>query len=153
MGTCNVDIVDHENPDGNLAMSHNLPSGEKDGRIYDWYKKSEVDGQSIIEVPWAGTPFAIIDRPTMEKITLEGDKRYNPGMEYSHAYDVQIAHDLKALGIPLRVDTGVYFWHNRLNDRRRHLLNGKLPRQHWIDKGRKRQIIITEPIEELARFE
>jgi hypothetical protein len=133
MGTCNVDIEDHAKPDGNLALTHNLPAGEKSNRVYDWYTREQVRGAGLLRVPWAGTPFAILRRDVVEQLEFAGDLRWNPDKKHAYAYDIGIAHDLAKMNVPLLVDTDVYFWHNRLNDKRLHLMNGRKPRQTWYD--------------------
>jgi hypothetical protein len=95
----------------------------------------------MLRVPWAGTPFAIFRRDVVELIEFRGDKRFNPQLAHSRAYDVGIAHDLAACDIPIMVDTDVYFFHNRLNDTRLHIMNGKKPRQTWYERvGEQREI-------------
>jgi hypothetical protein len=132
MGTCNVDM----NDDGRLAMTKNLPTIKRDGRVYDFYNKSEV-GKKIIQVPWCGTPFAIFSRKIMGKMMFNGDGRMNPDRT-AFSYDVGIAHDAKKLGVAINVDTGVYFHHKRFVFP---VLVGEKPTTIWWDQwGKPRQV-------------
>lgn len=141
MGMCNVSISHYfETPDKcKLALTKNLPDGDRKTRKYYFYTLEEVRAmkQDIIEVPWCGTPFAIFSREIVEKVEFKGDSRWNNAVAF--AYDVGIAHDLKALGIPVRVDTRAYFFHNRLNSSKD--LNVGKEEPYWIyDHGGKREI-------------
>lgn len=110
-GMCNVDLTDLDM----LAMTYNLPSKKRVGRRFIWYRKEDLQykNQDIIPVGWCGTPFAIINRETMEKIKFIGDLRWNQEANHTESQDIGICHDLKDLGIPVMVDTRVSFHHMR----------------------------------------
>lgn len=141
MGICNVERQDHGNPNGELAMTHNMPDGNRSFRTYEFYRKSELAGlpDPIVQVPWCGTPFAIFRRDVAEKLTLSGDMRWNPGTSCSYSFDVDIAHDLHNLGIPLLVDTSCYFYHLRTRD---HMMLGIKEPAVWYDHDGIRQTIV-----------
>lgn len=132
MGMCNVNIPDYYLPAEKcyVALTKNLPDGHRKGRKYYFYTLAEVRAlkQDIIEVPWCGTPFAIFSRDIIKKIAFNGDARWNSGV--CMAYDLGIAYDLKDLGIPIRVDTRSYFFHNRLNNKENLLIGVEEP--FWI---------------------
>lgn len=117
MGICNVEPEEYLKPEGNLAMTHNLPTGYRPTCRYEFYKYKEIQNLAnpIIEVPWCGTPFAIFRRDIVEKMPFLGDGRWNNG-GVSYAYDVGIAHDLKEMVIPILVDTRAHFFHNRTRE-------------------------------------
>jgi len=75
-GTCNVDMTDMDM----LAMTYNLPSKERKGRRFVWYRKEDLQfREPIINVGWCGTPFAIFPRRVIEKLQFLGDQRWNDG--------------------------------------------------------------------------
>jgi hypothetical protein len=134
MGTCNVEPASTE-----LAMTRNLPSKERGGRIYDFFSETDVNGK-IIQVDWCGTPFAIFQRSVIEKLTFDGDRKWNKN-KTAFAYDVIIAHDLKAMKIKINVDTSVKFYHKRHVFK---VLNDSMNPVWWWDRVGKDRVIDPE---------
>lgn len=123
MGICNMNNSDY--PDGYVAMTKNLPVIDKKTRVYQCYKRHELTGK-IMTVPWCGTPFAVCDRKTTEKLDFTLPEEFVAG-----GYDVLLANQLHDLNIPLRVDSGVFFRHDRvLKDHETFAVGKKL--EHWI---------------------
>lgn len=134
MGICNVNIADH--PDGFMAVAKNEPRGRESGRTYDFYTRKELKGKGIIRVKWSGFAFPIFARQVVEAIHFDDDGRWNGGRR-AGANDIAMCHDLNALGIPIMVDTSVYFYHHRIG----RALFGKDPPELWYDRDGIRQIV------------
>jgi len=150
MGICNVGVT--EETKDILAHTKNLPSLERDGRKYEFYRKNEVDG-SIIKVKWCGTPFAIFTRRTIKKFGFNGDRAFDSN-GWGFSFDVGIAHDLHKRKIPLYVDTSVYFHHKRFVFP---VLNKSFYPSVWFDEyGKSRKIdqatTVNDLIDTMADF-
>src|SRR3990167_869159 len=115
MGMCNVDMTD----ESLLAMTMNMPSKKREGRHFIFHRDEHIPylrklfNSPIVQVPWCGTPFAILSREIVEKIQIIGDMRWNSEVSHAESQDIGIAHDLKELEIPFLVDTRVKFKHMR----------------------------------------
>lgn len=107
MGNCQVQW-------GSLlfALTHNLPSLKRQDRIYAWWTLNDVETvtTNIVQVPHCGTPFAILAREVVEKVSFDNDKKWNNDT-VGFSEDVVLSHELHDLGIPLYVDTSVIFQH------------------------------------------
>lgn len=128
-GMCNVEMSDLKSRDPNYALTHNLPTLAREGRVYHWYHKSDTPKNTILQVPWQGTAFLIMARHVVEQIPFNGDSEAN-NATVSFSYDVGIAHGLANHSVPSFVDTAVFFKHYRLPFGK--ILNRHDP-QIWLD--------------------
>jgi hypothetical protein len=106
MGNCQVTY-------GSLifAITHNLPSLKREGRIYHWWTLKDVEARpGIQQVKHCGTPFAILRRDVVRLVSFDNDKKWNNDT-VGFSEDVVLSNELNALGIPIWVDTSVIFAH------------------------------------------
>lgn len=98
-----------------LAMTFNIPAGNRVDREYQWYYTKDINPEKypIIRVGWSGTPFCIMPRKVMEKISFPGDIEWNPGVESTESYDIQLGVNFHDMGLAEMVDTRVFFKHLR----------------------------------------
>lgn len=136
-GMCNVDLTDLDV----LAMTYNLPSKERAGRRFVWYRKEDLEFRdSIISVGWCGTPFAIFSRKLIEKLHFLGDQRWNDGASKTESFDIGIATDLKSMNIQEMVDTRVFFHHMRFGGESK--VGIKQPYMLWIHDGKAEKLAV-----------
>lgn len=110
MGTCIVDNTHFG--EKHLAFTKNLPDLDRHKRKYYWYRRKQVKGKGIMQVPHCGTPFAILSKDVVKLVSLDNDLRWNNGLQsIGMSEDVVLSHDLERLGIPIYVDTDVFFEH------------------------------------------
>lgn len=112
MGTCSVEYGSKE-----MAMTANLPALKRSERVYRWIKSNSPMLDGVITVPYCGTPFAILSRDVVRKVSLATDLKWNSEDNVGSAEDVVLANELARLGIPIHVDTSVYFIHYKNKDK------------------------------------
>jgi hypothetical protein len=136
-GLCNVNLEDlapKRRDHWQVAVTSNLPTLARRTRKYLWMSWGRVQklGDPIAEVQWTGTPFAIISRRVMGLLSFTGDMRAN-NTDKPTAYDVGICHELQTLGIPIRVDTRVFFPHWREYGNIKYFGVGTKEKELWYD--------------------
>ena len=134
-GICNVDMEDM----GKVAATLRAPSVVREGRRFDWIRSTDLKGfdSNIVKVGWCGTPFAILNRKLMEQIEFRGDLHWNPFADKTESFDIQIAHDLKELGVDEYIDTRVFFKHRRHGGQI--MVGRKHPYYLWITKDEEKK--------------
>jgi len=96
-----------------FAITHNLPSLKRQGREYHWWTLNDIETAQgrIVAVRHCGTPFAILARKVVERVSFDNDKAWNNDDYVGFSEDVVLSHELSDLHIPLHVDTSVIFEH------------------------------------------
>lgn len=113
MGTCLVDSTQWGRQF--LAFTKNIPALNRSERTYEWYMVRNVVGKNlgILQAAHCGTPFAILSKDVMKLVSFDNDLKWNQNQmnNVGMAEDVVLSHDLDRLGIPIYVDTDVFFDH------------------------------------------
>lgn len=117
-----------------LTITHNLPTVNRDRRVYSWYHDSErynTFRHSLIEVPHSGMIPAIIERNLVAALSFMGDQGYGIN---SHAQDVMMSNELHNMNQKLYANTMCKFLHLRHGGE---IMVNKKPGQVWWEKDDK----------------
>jgi len=92
----------------------NLPSLSRMGREHNFLWRVQVEGKGILQVAWAGTPFAILDgrllRDGIVSLKNDAEATGKPNMS-GCCQDVVLANELAQHKIPLYIDSEALFLH------------------------------------------
>lgn len=109
MGNC---FVEYGLPSLQYIFTSNLPALKREDRKYDWIPAETPQVGPVVTAPYCGTPFAILSREVVEKVTFDTDLKWNKFHgNVGFSEDVVLAHDLKKFDIPIYVHTGAFFDH------------------------------------------